>query len=682
MPNRDLIKTLIQKFGNLSDAPPQPLTINKKNLVNRFNLLHFRQKPLKLVFESSVATDVLKLEAVPQPYAEDYLVCRWCRPVGSLSASDFMYIELPDRDYAIAVRPVVKKISHREIQFELVAEFVYEKLYYAIAEARFKQKNSEIRGQLVTFDLSRLYVVIDESSLSDLNTIDPGSNIDLTIFNDQKYVFDSRFNLSKMIPYQSSVLISILPSFNQLPLAKPRKCRSKRVQLKPMPEVSYRHPFHQKPTRLNVVNLSGSGLLAENCQGDASLFAGLVIPDLELIFSGNIRIKGCARVVHRTLVAENKSIAKAFYGLAFLEMKSGPHTLLQAIVQQTENPDIRIDEQVDMDELWNFFFETGFVYPSKYQNMATKRKMVEKTYATLYRNSPNFARHFTYRKGERILGHISMLRFNVNAWIIHHHAALKSERVKAGLAVLEQASQFIHNCHWNKDYHMDYLICYFRPENAFPAYFFGDYASALEDVGCCSTDTFSYHSFKKTKQSSGLRIPWRLRRLETSDLSILNAFYSTHSGGLLLDAFDLKESSAGPGHLFAEYHRAGLKKERHHYALVKGSVLKAVFIVNVADELLNMSDLVNCISVIVTDASEVSAQIMEATLHMLSGYYQNDSISFLVYPEEFATQCDIPVQKKYVLWIIKTNCTDSYLQYFNRLVGHLSQSRKKPSTDP
>jgi hypothetical protein len=78
-----------------------------------------------------------------------------------------------------------------------------------------------------------------------------------------------------------------------------------------------------------------------------------------------------------------------------------------------------------MDALWNFFFDTGFIYPEKYAFFQANKEAIKKTYERLYSQSPHVARHFICQEKGAILGHMAMVRFYENSWLIHHHAATR-----------------------------------------------------------------------------------------------------------------------------------------------------------------------------------------------------------------------------------------------------------------
>ncbi len=109
------------------------------------------------------------------------------------------------------------------------------------------------------------------------------------------------------------------------------------------------------------------------------------------------------------------------------------------------------------------FLKPDLFIPDKYAAIQKNKKQIKETYAKIYTQNPQIARHFIYQDKGTIYGHMAMLRFYDSAWMIHHHAARKSALNKAGLIVLDQIGRMINDSHRLYSLHMDYMICYYRP---------------------------------------------------------------------------------------------------------------------------------------------------------------------------------------------------------------------------
>ena len=65
---------------------------------------------------------------------------------------------------------------------------------------------------------------------------------------------------------------------------------------------------------------------------------------------------------------------------------------------------------MDVDQLWEFLFESGFIYPKKYDLVQTYRQTMKETYRKLYHDNPEIIAQMTYQRNGQIYGHVSMIR--------------------------------------------------------------------------------------------------------------------------------------------------------------------------------------------------------------------------------------------------------------------------------
>ena len=64
-------------------------------------------------------------------------------------------------------------------------------------------------------------------------------------------------------------------------------------------------------------------------------------------------------------MCEEKGDDWAKCGLALLDMELEDYGRLSALLHQAKNRSSYISNVVDLDDLWNFFFKSGFIYPQK-----------------------------------------------------------------------------------------------------------------------------------------------------------------------------------------------------------------------------------------------------------------------------------------------------------------------------
>ena len=253
--------------------------------------------------------------------------------------------------------------------------------------------------------------------------------------------------------------------------------RSQRQTLNPSPNIIFRHPLTRKRVDLKVIDLSGSGFSVEEDEHHAVLLPGLILPEIELRFANSFKIKCSAQVVFRKPTEGKAEGRRLRCGIALIDVTAQDHVKLLGMLNQAKDKNSYLCTDIDLDALWDFFFETGFIYPSKYALIHENKVEIRATYEKLYTRSPEIARYFVYQDNGTILGHMAMIRFWKGAWLTHHHAARKSALNRAGLLVLDQIGRFGYDTFRLRSMHMDYLVAYYRPQNKFPNRMFGGVAA-------------------------------------------------------------------------------------------------------------------------------------------------------------------------------------------------------------
>ena len=674
--------TLIHKNDPSADGAchKQTKSICKATLVNKLNFINFSDRTILVNFKHAKYATTLSLQAKPLPCAGERLECAWTVPPepGTLKSHDFLNLFISSGLTCILVNPKMVIVDEHGISMmlpetchEISCRKVTRHPCHGI-EAQFSQNSAMYSGTLVDISPVSMRTLVTTTSLQSFEWLNYSRPVNLLLHSGQNLIYSGECTIFRQSCDQSSGSFVLTPVNTCFQRFKPKKYRSSRHTLTPSPNIVFVHPLTGITVNLKIIDLSGSGFSIEESARDSMLFAGLIIPELELHFSHGFSLKCQAQVVYRTCGCTNSAGDDVVLcGLTILNMEMKDQITLLSLLQQVENKDSYIDSAVDMDSLWNFFFDTGFIYPSKYAYFQANKEEIKKTYARLYNQNPCIARHFTYQKNGHILGHMAMVRFYDNAWMIHHHAASKSESMKAGMVVLKQLSNYINELHHISSAHLKYIYCYFRPENKFPSRIFGGCTQQLNDPQASSIDTFSYFHYKKSGPDiDSLPEPWALTEIRTQDYAELNSFYRFSSGGLLTAAFDLHSPPVAPDTLSQEYQLLGLKKEKHIYSLLEANELKAVIITDITDIGFNMANLTNCTTVIILD--EMTPRFfVESALSCISRSYEHQEMPILVYPPTYAEKNSLPVEKHYSLWIMNVQYTDKYFTYCDHFFNHV-----------
>ena len=664
-----------------SKIHPFPTTSQRKQkvslsqLINKLNRLNFKGEPVLFNLKHRIHGHTISMYALPKPCVDAELECSWLEIEESnnqrLRAFDLSNLVISDGQSSLLVEPSLLSIDGRQITVRLPEESLeahsrqIKRHPCQEIEAGVVVNSATYHGQLLDFNAFYIRIILHANSPQTFDWINGSIPINLTLTNKSRVVYVGDCNVIRHTASRTAREFVLKPSRNQYPRFRAREFRSERHELLPSLNVAFTHPITQKAMSLKVVDLSGSGFaLIEPYEG-ATLLPGMILEDVGIHLTSRSKLACTAQVIHRTHLPGDKLVR---IGLALLDIDPLEHMELVSLLQQAKNPDTYVSNQVDIDDLWDFFFETGFIYPQKYASLVNNKEKFMETYTKLYTQRPNIARHFIHMEHNKILSHFAMLRLYEKTWCLHHHAAIKGER-KSGLIVLDRLCDFINDTHPIDSANTQYTTGFYRTSNKFPVQFYGGATEHLNNPKACSIDDFAYLNFDATSnRDSESSESWDLSTANKGDLEDLRGFYEKNSGGLLLDAFDLIPENMGLNTLSGEYAKSGFQREVHHLSIKKNGELKAVMAVNRTDVGLNFSDLTNALQMFVVDGVGFKQQDFKTILSRVAASFNLQQFPVLVYPTNFMTDKNIPFERTYRCNVISSHFWDDYMRYLRNFL--------------
>jgi hypothetical protein len=659
-------------------SPEAGKPVNKNQLVNKINFINFQDDTLLINLKHRTYNKTLTLLAKPQPCLGDLLDCFWQKAENIpevLKYYEFNNVLIPDGQNLIMVEAEPIRMDKDGISvllpdngYEVSSRTVMRHTCTNIA-AQLIQNSSVFCGTLQDFNARSFKIGLKTSPPQTFDWINPESPVNLILSDARETYYSGECKIIRQTTTQSRGTYILKPLRLEIQKFKHKEFRSHRYELIPSPNIIFKHPFTKTIFDLKALDLSGSGFSVEEDERNAVLLPGMIIPKLELSFANSFRFQCRAQVVYQKALETRKGSRRIKCGLALLDMDIEDHVKLVALLHQTKDQNSYVCNNVNLDELWDFFFDTGFIYPHKYAFIQKNKDKIRKTYEKLYGGNPHVARHFIYQDRGRILGHMAMIRFYDNTWLIQHHAARKSHHNKAGLVVLDQIGRMLNDSNRLYSLHMDYVICYYRSGNKFPSRIFGGAAKSINNPKECSIDAFAYYHYQNTSRHlPALKNDWELTATTTEDIEELVNYYEHTAGGLMLEALDMKADRFNCDNLAAEYHRLGLTRKRYFYSLKNNGSLKAIVTAILSDVGLNLSDLTNCIKVFILDQNELAPEVLNTVFSMLSEQFQRKEMAVLLYPATYADDQSIVYEKLYNLWACSVKSSDEYFRYLNRLL--------------
>lgn len=651
-----------------------------RQLINKLNHLNFQDLPITAVFQHNKYPRSLSLSAFSLPCSDNKLVCKWEVPIDIeqvMESYRFHCMYVPKGQQLLEVFPELKSISENEVIFILpqscreVSERKIHRYRCNEISVYMFQNGALFHGQMVDYGSFQFRIRVHKTANQNYRWIDIETPVTIVFTKGKETLYSGECRIIKHDNGLHYRQYNLEPIERQIRRFEPRQFRSSRQMLSPSFDAMFPHPLFDKTFNLKVIDISGSGFSVEEEDRFAVLLPGLIIPELSLCFSDGSTVKCTAQVVYTKSHRQTRTGNVLRSGLAILDMPVEDHIKLLALLHQAKDANAYLCNKVDMDALWDFFFETGFIYPQKYEFIKNNKDQIKATYEKLYHLSPSIASHFIYQDNGRITAHMAMIRFYNSAWLIHHHAAARSANNHGGLMVLNQTSRFINDSHRLNSMNMDYVFCYYRPDNKFPNHVFGGTARNIRNPQICSEDVFAYFHYHPPGNEGDINLPvnWELSPATEDDLKDLETFYENHSGGLMLRGLQLTPDQLDITSLASDYHKIGLKRDRHIFALNHREKLCAIVVVNVADMGLNMSDLTNCVKFLVVNGQYLTHEVIQTTISAVSKYLELDEIPVLFYPRKAADKAGLDYEKSYCMWMYDTHKNlDYYFRFLKRLL--------------
>ena len=637
----------------------------RKKLVNLWNHNHFIGGRVEVLLDHPEHGEAILVTAYPEPCHEGILSCRWperdrhfaddariryimivngrsllmipvCMP--GITADGFSFTA-PEQAYLLGRRQ-----AQRHLCREIAAEVV--------------QDGFHAQGYLRNFSALAFSVEVSPETEGSFRWFNADRPANIHLYREQQLIFSGSCRCLRQAADQQNRMMVFAPLADRLSRFPKKRWRNPRVRVLPLPNVSFAHPLLRSEIQIDIKDLSSSGFAVCLTADEDVLMPGMIIPELTMNYAGAMKISCRCQVLYRR---ESKD-GCIRYGFVILDMDVINYDRLSHVVMNVIDPGTHVADEVDADRLWEFLFDSGFIYPGKYDMVHSYRHSLKETYRRLYRDNPEIITQITYQRNGRIYGHASMVRAYERTWMVHHLAARPLGKKRTGLQVLKQIMHYFNGLYRLPSVQMDYMMFYFRPENRFPDHFFGGFARHFKNPRGCSLDLFAYVDYPAP---AGLPLPegWTLGPCTEEDGDAFDRFYLSDSGGLLTDILRVGKKREGGESLAELYGRHGFIRSSEHYSLKQKGILKAVLVVNQSDPGLSLSDFLNGIKILVSDGTGLSGDVLAAAVSRFSSLYRIDKIPLLVYPCQYLETAGVPFRKRYNLWIIDNHYAREYSEY-------------------
>lgn len=641
----------------VSEALATAPKVEKKAVINLINHLHFIKEQVAIHIKDRTTGEEFLKQGEPGPYLDGKVTIRFADH-GVFNISRHVPLNLViDNRKSLIICPVDLLFKSDE---SLVLRFPEKAFSYSKRRA-VRHTCEGVSAEIVQGGLI-MRGVLEDINPNDLRVsadipedINDSNSLFLKLSQDNHTYFMGECKILRSDRDTSNIILQ--PLHNNRPVLKTSKFPNERVRIMPQPVIQFIHPLCGLAVQNKIEDICTNGFSVIVPDKDSLLIPGMIVPQISLQMPGMINSLQCtAQVVYRH--RQSKDLLR--YGFYILDMSLNDQRRLFDAVSKVVDPHVNMTGAVNMDSLWELFFDSGFIYPDKYGILSSFADNIKETYRKLYGEGQDIFTHITYQDQGMIYAHMSMVKAYESSWIIHHLAARPLRGMRTGLKTLNHFVNYI-DCVFRlpvSSKKMLYNFCYYRPENKFSDYYFGGIFRTLKKRESCSMDLYGYMNMAVQADAS-LPEGWQTDVFSPDDLSGLRKFYEKMGGGLMLDAFALKNRAAEyegqvSGTIMDMYRKIGLKRSCRVFSLKDRGELKAVLIADHSDLGVNMSELLNSVKIIVTDY-ELPWTVLKSALSIVGKEYGTDSIMILVYPYDYLKHQGVDCKKTYNFWVISAN---------------------------
>lgn len=634
--------------------------IKQKKFINSLNYVHFVEGHLYAHVAHQASDEEFLIRVYPEPCQSSEVTCSFQEGSSfdprSLSFKNLIIDDgksiscMPIEALEITKNRFSAKISKWGFVF---SERQSRRFLSLMIRVRVRQGDHTAEGVLEDFSPHGFRIVLKEG---DANSYVPLNDLEVELYKEKMIIYSGICRLVRTEGDKNSIVAS--PHHDQQKIYKKRKYRTPRLNLVPTPKIVFSHPLNDKNISYEIFDITQTGFSVSESADQSLLIPGLIIHDTNLLFSGGFKMKCDAQVIYG--LKQKKNMRR--FGMAIIDMDMATYNKLFDILSNASDVHANVSREVNMEALWQFFFESGFIYPKKYASLSPHSEVFKKTYDALYHDSPEVFANFTYQQNGMVFGHVSIIKAYERTWMIHHLAAKPMGRKRTGLFVLNHILNYFDGLYRMPSIGMDHMIFYFRPDNRFPDYFFGGFCRDLKNPKGCSMDQFAYYNFPLSPDDA-LPAGWKILESSDEDIEELSKWYDTISGGLMIRAFCIGKNNAAAGSLEKTYTKAGLQRKYSLYTLTYQGKTRAYFLIDRSDLGVNLSDLLNSIKVLAVDGSSLPRDVLEKALNYVGRVYATGTIPVLIYPVSYAEDMKIDYEKKYNLWVLSSQYGDDYSEH-------------------
>jgi hypothetical protein len=453
--------------------------------------------------------------------------------------------------------------------------------------------------------------------------------------------------------------------------------------------VQFTHPiFADRHVVGPLADLSTGGLSFLLDSPKSPIMPGMVLKNLEIQLPMQSRFKTTFRVLFAQSTGADES-SRVRLGGEMLDVSPELFKAITRTIQTGIHPNLIDASKEDYDELWEFFFESGFIYTDKRKQLQEYARGLFKTYSLLLKADTPIIKKILFKEEGEIKGHVSALKFYDNCWLIQHLNAVKAEGLSSTAEmVLKGIISFFMGAKSAESMGGDFVSCFYRPNNLYPSMLFGESKKLINNPSICDIEELDFCLTKKAGETGHLEVVdpnCSLSEATDAELEELENLLVEQGRFHLLRVEGITRDKVRNIKVSQEFQKLGLYRYRKVWVARWQNTEKKVFAVcNFSSPGLNLSELTNSFRLFAStpDFAHNLDLMNRLCRHVISAYANTEMPNaVLLLDKEQPTPTSFERVRSYTYWHIDARHVPLFKEVSQQIFSNLKDFIRKRKLD-
>lgn len=442
--------------------------------------------------------------------------------------------------------------------------------------------------------------------------------------------------------------------------------------------VEFVHPFSQSKKMAQLLDISNSGISIIMQGTRYAMPPGLLIEKASMQLPMHtrldvgLRVKGYYQEIRDS---EDLKVSMEFVNATPMLVKEVSNFVQHKLSSHLEDATFE-----DVNELWHFYFETGFIYKGKRQQLQSNAEVVKETFRLLLKSNTPLLKKILYKEEGIIKGHVTAIKVFDHALMVQHLNALKANSGSAAMQVIRGITSYFLDNRANHVSGNRYICFYYRPDNLYPALVFGEAVNLIDDEDLCWVDTYQFclpAEDYPVIQNDDIEV----YEASSEDLSNLETLLISNNDFNILRLEGLVRETMANMSITEAYERIGLYRYRRVFvAKIKTTGQRIYAVCSYASPGLNFSELTNSIKLFYSSDVKSTAQLLTDAVcaYALQTYLSTPVHNpALLLKSEQPVPASFVIEKNYTLFALDVRHTKKFKDATEHIFANLKEFVRK-----